>query len=444
MTRKFAPAILLLPLLIAFNLRAQTAKENADLSPAPTPTISIDPAKAQRAKEFMHLGNQYSDKGVVKKAQEYWDIAKSLDPDIAIEPNGNSTHAESGALSTDSGLNEKTTGKGQQDPIGEILKKAESARESNEAHSAFQYLEEADEISPKDPRVAAFRDQMMLETFQVDQEKPYNKLTKNYFDKAVVDFRNKHYAQALEAIEQAQKMDPDNPQIEKLMEMLENYNSENLLNREVERAKNKWDEGNTDNAEEILGNILLKHPGFQKAIDLKAQIDKSIEKEKADAMRPVLDKAKSDEKENRYMAEKSDYEKALKIDPQNKEASAGLERVSAMIDPLQARVKEMERAYQLKQKKTAEACLRDISKWDPNYPNLTDWKTKIAAMVGMDSDKDTEAKADEAYNLGLESYRKDDFVNAKKFWQETLEIDPRNLQAKRNLDRLLEVHPDLK
>ena len=115
-----------------------------------------------------------------------------------------------------------------------------------------------------------------------------------------------------------------------------------------------------------------------------------------------------------------------------------------MIDPLQARVKEMERAYQLKQKKTAEACLRDISKWDPNYPNLTDWKTKIAAMVGMDSDKDTEAKADEAYNLGLESYRKDDFVNAKKFWQETLEIDPRNLQAKRNLDRLLEVHPDLK
>ena len=184
-----------------------------------------------------------------------------------------------------SGLNEKTTGKGQQDPIGEILKKAESARESNEAHSAFQYLEEADEISPKDPRVAAFRDQMMLETFQVDQEKPYNKLTKNYFDKAVVDFRNKHYAQALEAIEQAQKMDPDNPQIEKLMEMLENYNSENLLNREVERAKNKWDEGNTDNAEEILGNILLKHPGFQKAIDLKAQIDKSIEKEKADAVR---------------------------------------------------------------------------------------------------------------------------------------------------------------
>lgn len=444
MTRKFAPTILPLLLLLCFNLRAQTVKEGGVPTGTSTPAVSIDPAKAQRAKEFMHLGNQYSDKGLVKKAQEYWDIAKSLDPDAAIEPNGNSANAESGGRSPESGLIEKTSGKGQLDRIGEILKKAESARESNDNHSAFQYLEQADEISPKDPRVSAFRTQMMLETFQVDPEKPYNKLTKNYFDKAVVEFRNKHYVQALEAIEQAQKMDPDNSQIEKLMEMLENYNSEYLLNREVERAKTKWDEGNPDNAEEIIGNILLKHPGFQKALDLKAQFEKSVEKEKADAVRPALDQAKRDEKENLYLAAKSDFEKALKIDPKNKEALSGLERVSAMIDPLQAKIKEMEKAYLLKQKKTADACLRDISRWEPNYPKLEEWKAKIVAMAGAESGQDTEAKADEAYNLGLESYRKDDFVNAKKFWQETLEIDPRNEQAKRNLDRLLEEHPDLK
>ena len=35
------------------------------------------------------------------------------------------------------------------------------------------------------------------------------------------------------------------------------------------------------------------------------------------------------------------------------------------------------------------------------------------------------------HNLGLDSYQKDDFVSAKKFWQEALKIDPKYLQARR-------------
>jgi len=59
-------------------------------------------------------------------------------------------------------------------------------------------------------------------------------------------------------------------------------------------------------------------------------------------------------------------------------------------------------------------------------------------------EKDTQAKADEAYNLGLESYRKEDFASAKKFWEETLRLEPNHPQARRNLDRLKEEHPELK
>jgi len=58
--------------------------------------------------------------------------------------------------------------------------------------------------------------------------------------------------------------------------------------------------------------------------------------------------------------------------------------------------------------------------------------------------EDSQAKADQAYNLGLDSYRQGDYAAAKKFWEETLEIQPTHLQAQRNLERLKQEHPDLK
>jgi hypothetical protein len=61
----------------------------------------------------------------------------------------------------------------------------------------------------------------------------------------------------------------------------------------------------------------------------------------------------------------------------------------------------------------------------------------------VESSIDRAAKADRAYNLGLESYRQSDLSAAKKFWEETLRIDPTHPQAKRNLERLKKEHPDL-
>jgi tetratricopeptide (TPR) repeat protein len=72
-------------------------------------------------------------------------------------------------------------------------------------------------------------------------------------------------------------------------------------------------------------------------------------------------------------------------------------------------------------------------------------KTKKASTRNTpvaESDETRQAKADQAYNLGLESYRNEDYAAAKKFWEETLQIEPTHLQAKRNLERLKQEHPD--
>ncbi len=54
--------------------------------------------------------------------------------------------------------------------------------------------------------------------------------------------------------------------------------------------------------------------------------------------------------------------------------------------------------------------------------------------------EDRKALADKAYNLGLESYRRGHWVEARKFWEEVLRYVPGHSQARRNLDRLQSEH----
>ncbi len=71
-------------------------------------------------------------------------------------------------------------------------------------------------------------------------------------------------------------------------------------------------------------------------------------------------------------------------------------------------------------------------------------KASLKKTPTSQDDQAAQAQADQAYNLGLDSYRQGDYAAAKKFWEETLEIEPTHLQARHNLDRLLEDHPELK
>jgi tetratricopeptide (TPR) repeat protein len=59
-------------------------------------------------------------------------------------------------------------------------------------------------------------------------------------------------------------------------------------------------------------------------------------------------------------------------------------------------------------------------------------------------DPEAKARADQAYNLGLESYRKGNWGAAQSFWEQALQNDPHYLQAQRALDRLKAEQPSMK
>jgi tetratricopeptide (TPR) repeat protein len=56
-------------------------------------------------------------------------------------------------------------------------------------------------------------------------------------------------------------------------------------------------------------------------------------------------------------------------------------------------------------------------------------------------DPEAHGRADQAYNLGLESYRKGNREGAKSFWEQALQNDPHHLQARRALERLEAEQP---
>lgn len=110
----------------------------------------------------------------------------------------------------------------------------------------------------------------------------------------------------------------------------------------------------------------------------------------------------------------------------------------SQLDDILSNDPDNEKALALK-KEIAGKQKKARSKSIPETPQV-----KVRKAPAPMNEKEAQAKADQAYNLGLESYRKNDYAAAKKFWMETLQILPTHTQARRNLDRLLEDHPELK
>lgn len=394
----------------------------------------------KRALDFWGKGNALADKGFMDKAREYWQIALELDPDLSHgdEPiNPASTFDASDASLF------HTMDLDKQRHISMLLKEAQKAYGQKNYAKASSILGKAESISPREPPIEALREKIILENFISNPDRPYNDLVKSDFEEAARYYRNGHYDLALEKVGEAQKIDPTNPQVLDLKKMIVKKNETSLLSKDVERAKEQWKEGSGEIALEILSETISKNPGFQPAMELQAQIKDDMRNKVAGQVKEFLGRAQREEGENHFGEAQKDYRKILDLDPQNKATLEGMSRVSGEADVLQDKINGLEKAVQAGQKEKARYYWNEIRKLSPENPKLGLWKQKVDALP-LDSVEGSAAKADEAYNLGLESYRKGDLQSAKKFWVAALESDPKHIQAKRNLERLLGEHPELK
>ena len=420
-------------------LKSRAGDETPIPSFTPTP---INPERAGRAKEFFDRGNQYAEKGLIDRAREYWKIASELDPRLSEDGIGSGSNFFDSEEVSDKLF--RTNDVEEQKKISDLLSKARRADKLDNFESAMKYLDSADDISPHEPQVRSLRIRITLEDFKEDKEGPATPVAKNYFDESAAYYRQGKFTEALEAINQAEELVPRNLQVLSLKNIIQEDDSNALLSKDVQRAREQWTEGNPEITTEILDNVLKRNPEFKPALDLQTEISRSEQKETSSEVHESLKQAAKEEKEDHFSEAKKNYEQVLSLDPGNKTASAGLDRVAGLVDPLPEKIKGLEKALAAGQKKKAMAYLKEITALSPDNPKLGYWKEKISELSGNSVPESDESKADEAYNLGLESYRNGNLPDAKKFWSEALDLNPQNLQSKRNLDRLLEEHPELK
>jgi hypothetical protein len=154
----------------------------------------------------------------------------------------------------------------------------------------------------------------------------------------------------------------------------------------------------------------------------------------------LLDQAQKLENGEKHLEALKLYLTVLKLEPHNKTATIAVARIQDEV--LAILIKRLEHHLEIHNAEAAQSGLTQIKKLIPTDKRIADWQKQIDSF-SQTSSQSRKAKADETYNLGLDSYRKDDYSSAKKFWEETLQIDPNYLQARQNLDRLNQEHPGL-
>ena len=164
--------------------------------------------------------------------------------------------------------------------------------------------------------------------------------------------------------------------------------------------------------------------------------DNSTEKFIADS----LAKAQKAEADNKIHEAENWYAEVLEVAPKNQIAVDGIDRLQAKL--LEQAANLIEKEIKDGDYPKAKTLLVKIKQDFPNDVRIKEWQNKIDQLSQGTTVSDSQSKADEVYNLGLDSYRKDDYVSAKKFWEETLQIDPHYIQAQQNLDRLNQEHPN--
>ena len=228
------------------------------------------------------------------------------------------------------------------------------------------------------------------DAFIEDAKRPYNKIVKNFYEQAAQSYVDGDKDKAIEFLEKAADLDPSQAQVRTLM---------------------------------------AKCKAGKDSLTIVSTPASPAEEVQPEPTRPAKNPAGA----ARHLST-----------TKHKNAATTNSATTPLKDHLlEKNVQQLESALRGGDVATAEKTLRRLKQVEPGDARLPGWEDQLDRLAHPHS-QDSQSKADEAYNLGLESYRKEDYASARKFWEETLRFQPNHPQAKRNLDRLKEEHPDLK
>jgi tetratricopeptide (TPR) repeat protein len=292
-----------------------------------------------------------------------------------------------------------------------------TAEDYAEAKDAFQA------VLTMDPKNSQAKDYLDKVNEQV--EKGYA----GYMKAAKSALKAKKQEDAAEALEKALTLKPDDAEALALKDKT-HANISKLVKRTLAAGDAAFKAKDYEGAEAAWTRALAFKAGKAKAELSLAKLHKLTNTQVGAQLR----KAKAALHEKRYVDARNAYKAALAVDRNDPDATNGLAQVNTIIgDKVKDMLGKAHKAMDSGDKAAAKSKFEAVVKLDINN---ADANAMITKLTGTESK--TKANADKVkalYYQGVDQYVNNKIKEAIGTWQELLELDPNNQEAKKNIDR---------
>lgn len=269
----------------------------------------------------------------------------------------------------------------------------------------------------------------------------YPELTRVLLQESRNLIAQKNFSAAAHVLKQARQIAPKHREVQKLSREVEEVVLRQKENAEIQQAQSLDEQKKYAAALKILEPLREKYPDSEKIQRLYGEILRKWNAQKQKRITELLQQAERAEQKGDRLSAQKDYEEVLALDAQNLQAQEGLSRLA------QASLnddwwKKWQNAYEQGDIAAAERLLQKPPvSWSAAQKNEAQ---RMLAELKERSKEGEAARADQVYTLALESYRRGNYRETKRFLEETLRIAPQHSRAKLALQRLLENHPELR
>jgi tetratricopeptide (TPR) repeat protein len=234
---------------------------------------------------------------------------------------------------------------------------------------------------------------------------------------------------AAEDLEKALALKPDDAEALALKEQT-HANISKLVKRALAAGDAAFKAHDYEGAEAAWNRASAFKEGKAKAQLALAKLHKLTNSEVGSQLR----KAKAALREKKYVDARNAFKAALAVDRNNADATNGLAQVNTLIsDKVKDMLAKGHKAMDGGDKAAAKSKFEGVLKLDINN---ADANTMITKLTGSESKTKVNAdKVKSLYYTGVDQYVNNNIKGAIATWQQLLELDPNNEEAKKNIDR---------
>ncbi|NTV52781.1 MAG: hypothetical protein HGA76_07205 [Candidatus Firestonebacteria bacterium] len=422
-------------------------QRRAGVMPAENPASVFQGGQVRAAGKHAALGDDYFQRRRTGDALAEWRLALDLDPSRRDVAEKIANLEKSGAFSENfpSGGTVAPADEDLGRRIAQALSLALKHYQASRLKEAELAYREVILLDPANTYAQKGLDRLREETYAADARRLYDQVTVSLYQDGMRLYREKIWDQAEVKLQEAAKLNPDQPQVKKF---LERTHAEAVSQRDLVRSRQLAAQALKA---ETNRDWLLAFSSWQEAArmlppppEAAAGLSRSQREVEALTSGWLAEARKSLAAEN-FPAAQDGFEKVLAIFPENAEAWSGSKKARAGADRLKksrSNPLEAQRFYN----RGVEAYRRGdltqaVTSWE-NAAAVDPQDAGIREALGRAKKERLAAQeknrrlAQTRYADGLAAYQRGEFDEALAAWKETLELDPGHTKARGNIQRV--------